>query len=75
MGEGADATLKIALAAPPVDGKANEELAAYVAEVLDVSRSQVEVVAGKQSKNKVVRVRTRSADEVAAVFARLLPDN
>jgi uncharacterized protein len=72
MGSGADAVLKVALAAPPVDGKANEELEAYIADVLDVSRSQVEVVAGKQSKNKVVRVRSRSASEAAAAFAAQL---
>lgn len=74
MGEGEGAVLKIALAAPPVEGKANAELIAYLADVLEIARSKVEVVAGKQSKNKVVRVRDMSAIEVSAGLARILPD-
>lgn len=72
LGEGANAILKVALAAPPVDGKANAELIAYFANILGVARSSVEVVSGKQSKNKVVRVSGKSAAEIAAVLARLL---
>jgi uncharacterized protein len=68
MGEGSDAVLKIALAAPPVEGKANAELIAYLADILSVSRAQVEVIGGKQSKNKVVRIRDRRAAEIAAVL-------
>ena len=64
MGSGPDAVLKIALAAPPVDGRANAELIAYLASVLDVPRSAVEVIAGLQSRNKVVRVKGRRADEI-----------
>jgi uncharacterized protein len=36
IGDGADAVWKIALAAPPVGGRANEGLIAYLADVLDV---------------------------------------
>lgn len=71
-GEGADAVLKIALSAPPIEGKANAALIVYLSDVLGVARSQVEVIAGGHSRNKLVRVRSRSADEVAASFAQLL---
>ena len=71
-GEGADAVLKVALTAPPIEGKANAALIAYLSEILGVARSQVEVIVGSQSRNKLVRVRGRSADEVAASFAQLL---
>jgi uncharacterized protein (TIGR00251 family) len=71
MGVGTDAVLKIALAAPPVDGRANEELVAYLADVLGVSRSDVVVTAGLQSRNKRVRVRGRSAVEVGGALASL----
>jgi len=68
MGAGADAIFKIALAAPPADGRANEALIAYLADVLDVARSAVEVTAGEHSRNKVVRVKGRSAAQVAEAF-------
>ncbi|HTZ89699.1 MAG TPA: DUF167 domain-containing protein [Alloacidobacterium sp.] len=73
MGNGTNVVLKIALAAPPVEGKANAELIAYLAGILSVSRSQVEVIAGKQSKNKIIRVKDKGADEVAAALARFCP--
>lgn len=72
VGEGADAVLKIALTAPPIEGKANAALIAYLSDVLGVARSQVEVIAGSQSRNKVVRVSGWSADKVAASFAQLI---
>jgi len=68
MGEGADAVWKIALAAPPVEGRANEALIAYLADVLGVSRSAVTVISGQRSQNKVVRVQGRSATQVAEAF-------
>jgi uncharacterized protein (TIGR00251 family) len=64
MGEGADMVLKIALAAPPVDGRANEALIAYLADILDAARADVAITAGEQSKNKKIRVQGRSAGQV-----------
>jgi uncharacterized protein len=64
--------LKIALAAPPVDGRANEELVAYLADVFGVSRSDVVVAAGLQSRNKRVRVCGRTADEVKRALEQIL---
>ncbi len=51
-----DDRLKIQIAAPPVDGKANDELVRFLAETLGVSRAQVEVVGGASSKRKTVRL-------------------
>ena len=48
--------LKIRLAAPPVDGKANAALLAFVAERLGVRKSDVELVSGETSRAKRVRV-------------------
>jgi len=67
-GEGSEATFKIALAAPPVEGRANEALILYLADVLDVPRSAVEVASGEHSRNKVVRVRGRNATQVQNAF-------
>lgn len=72
MGVGSDAVVKIAVAAPPIEGKANAELVAYLAEVLDVPRSRVEVTGGKQSKNKVICVRGAEVSAVATMLAAVL---
>jgi len=48
--------LKIRLAAPPVDGKANAELLRFLADALQLPRSLVEIVAGQASRQKRVRV-------------------
>ena len=48
--------LKIRLAAPPVDGAANEELVLFLARLLEVPRSRISLVAGEASKHKLVRV-------------------
>ncbi len=56
--------LKVALAAPPVDGKANEALIRFFAELFQVPKSSVEIVSGSSSRNKVVRVGGVSGDWV-----------
>jgi len=54
-GEIGDA-LKVALAAPPVDGKANAECVEFFSELLRVPHSAVMIAAGETSRNKVIRV-------------------
>jgi uncharacterized protein len=49
--------LKLKIAAPPVDGKANEECTRFLAELLGVPRNCVEIISGETSRNKVVRVK------------------
>jgi hypothetical protein len=48
--------LKIKIAAPPVDGKANDECVKVIAERLGVKKACVKIVAGHKSKNKRVSV-------------------
>jgi len=57
--------LKIALTAPPVEGRANEACIEFLAEFLKVPRSSITIAAGQSSRNKVVRVRGLTAAEVA----------
>ena len=47
---------KLDLAAPPVDGKANEECVRYFAELAGVARSRVRIVTGARGRLKVVDV-------------------
>jgi hypothetical protein len=46
--------LKIRLAAPPIEGRANEALLKFIAESFDVTLRQVELKQGGQSRHKVV---------------------
>jgi uncharacterized protein (TIGR00251 family) len=56
--------MKISLAAPPVDGRANQACVEFLAELLNVPRSAVTIVSGETSRRKVVRVAGISADSV-----------
>ncbi len=48
--------LKIRLAAPPIEGRANEALLKYIAEAFGVPLRQVELKQGGQSRHKVVAI-------------------
>lgn len=55
-------TLKIRVAAPPVEGKANQALIAFVAKALCVPRRAVSVVKGESSREKLLLVADSAAD-------------
>ncbi len=57
-------TLKVALTAPPVEGKANDACIKYLAVVLDVPRSSVTIAAGETGRQKVIRVTGLSAEQL-----------
>jgi uncharacterized protein (TIGR00251 family) len=59
-----DGALKIKLTKPPVDGQANAECCKFLAKHLGVSKSQVKVVRGKTSRQKVLLVEGVSEREV-----------
>ncbi|MFZ4538146.1 DUF167 domain-containing protein [Propionivibrio sp.] len=63
--------LKIRLAAPPVDGKANAALIGFVADRLGLAKSAVSLKSGQTSRRKVLEVSAAPADTAQ----RLLPDN
>jgi len=48
--------LKVKLTSPPVDGKANRELVEVLAKAFGVRKSDIEIVSGMNSKNKLVRI-------------------
>ena len=52
-----DGMLKLKIAAPPVDGRANEECRRFLARVLDVPAGSVEIKSGAGSRIKVITVR------------------
>lgn len=65
VGEHGDA-LKIRLAAPPVDGKANACLLAFLAEILGVARTQTELASGATGRRKTIRVKGAAHERVLA---------
>ncbi|MBK7708380.1 MAG: YggU family protein [Acidobacteria bacterium] len=68
-----DGALKIRIASPPVDGAANEELIKFLAKQLGVSKSDVEIAGGKNSKSKSIRVRNVASDAVAKAINLIDP--
>ena len=56
--------LKLALTAPPIEGRANEACIEFFANLLNVPRSSVTIASGASSRNKVIRVAGLSAEAV-----------
>lgn len=50
-------SIKVKLSSAPVEGKANKELTALLAKEYGIAKKDVEIISGKNSKNKVVRLR------------------
>jgi len=59
-----DDAVKIALTAPPVDGKANAAVIKFLASFLNVKKKDLEIKHGLQSRNKSVLIRGVSAESV-----------
>jgi uncharacterized protein (TIGR00251 family) len=69
MGEGEEAAVKIALQAPPVEGRANAALIEFLAELLGTARSAIEISGGQNARNKRIVVRGKSPMDVATAIA------
>lgn len=63
-GIGEDGTLKIRLTASPVDGQSNTQLIEFLAQRLGVDKSKVEIVGGKDSRDKMITVEGISTADV-----------
>ena len=61
--------LKIRLAAPPVDGKANEALVEFVARRLSIAKSCVHIRSGASSRRKVIQVESCSKEKFVNFLA------
>ena len=61
--------IKIRLAAPPVDGEANEELVRFLARHLGVGRGEVIIASGATTKRKRVRIEGVTAAAAERAFA------
>lgn len=70
IGEPLGNELRVKVTAPPVDAAANEALLRLLADQLDCSRGQVELVRGHTSRHKLIKLHGLP---VATVIARLSP--
>lgn len=71
LGEQAGA-LKVAVTAPPEDGRANAALVEVLRDWLGLKRSQVELAGGATHRNKVFLIRGLNADELSALITTRL---
>lgn len=67
-----DQTVKIRLKAPPVEGKANEELINFLSKVLDIPKSNFEIVGGKTGRDKLVSILDADSQEVNRKILEIL---
>ncbi len=60
--------IKLAITAPPVDGKANEAVIAYLSDVFRVPKSGIVIVSGETGRNKLIAIRGMTAEQVRKVL-------
>src|SRR6058998_1894223 len=63
-------SLNIRLTAPPVEGAANAACLAFLADLLDLPQSQLEILRGARSRTKVIRISGLTQDEVREKLSR-----
>ncbi len=66
---------KLDLAAPPVDGKANEECIRFLAEFAGVPRSQVRIVSGATARLKLIEIGGIEQHSLLDLIAQLSHEN
>ena len=64
--------LKVAVTAPPEDGRANKALTEALRDLLELKRSQVELLSGETSRDKRFLIRGVTKDELEVRIARIL---
>ena len=74
-GQGAETQLKIAVQAPPVEGRANTALVAFLADFFGIPRSRVELVSGELSRSKVFLLRGVTLAQAEARLTQAMHSN
>ena len=64
-------SLKIKVAAPPVDGEANKACVKFLAKCLSVSPSSLEIMSGQNKRTKMILLKSKSAPPGATEYASL----
>ena len=69
FGEGPSAQLKIAVNAPPIEGRANSALTAFLSGLFEVPRNKVEIVTGELSRSKVFLLHGVTRETAQAILS------
>ncbi len=64
-----DGVLQVRVAAPPVKGKANKELIAFLSKVLAVGKGALTIVKGHTSRSKVIAIDGLSREDIMKRFS------
>ena len=67
-----DGCLKLKIAAPPVDGEANKAVLSWLAKLLGLKKSQLELASGATSRRKIIKIQGVTPD---AVLSLLVPES
>ena len=73
-GEGPAAQWKIAVHAPPIEGRANTALIEFLAEFFSIPRGRVELVSGGSNRSKVFLLKGVSLARAEEALARAIKD-
>jgi uncharacterized protein len=71
-GEGAAAQLRVAVQAPPVEGKANAALITFLADTFGLAKNKVEIVNGELSRSKVFLLNEVAKEAAETILAALI---
>ena len=66
IGPTPDGFLKIKIAAPAVENKANLELVSFLSDYLDVRKSEIEIILGQASRRKRISIKAIPQEQVLA---------
>jgi uncharacterized protein (TIGR00251 family) len=67
-------TVRIKVRAVAKDGKANAELISFLTNLLDCHRSQVEIIKGEKTRNKLLEIRDSDPEEISRKLKKTLAD-
>ena len=66
-----DGVLRVRIAAPPIKGKANQELVEFLSDLLGVSKGSLSIEKGMNAKTKTIAVRGLGQDYILRLLEKL----
>ena len=66
----ADNSLRIKIKAPPVDGKANEYLIGYLAEIFDLPKKNIQIISGFTGSHKRINI-VAEEEKIISILQKL----
>lgn len=68
VGLNSDGSIRMKIAAPPVEGRANAELFSFLGKLLNTSTSRFQLIHGEKSKHKFIKILGLSFEEVKLIL-------